>query len=453
MINLLSPHAPVPDPVSFRAPPSRPDFGLADRGLAMRTGLALAVVAILVFGIGGWSAIAKISGAVIASGTIVVDNNIKKVQHPTGGIVGEIRVKNGDRVEPDQLLIRLDETQTRAALGIITSQLIELQGRKARLAAERDDAPAIVFPSGFEKLGGEAVRVAKGERALLDSRRRSIAGQKGQLKERIKQLALEAQGLTSQHRAKSSELELVREELARVRDMHKRSLTPITRLLAIQRDETRSEGEHGSLMSQIGRVGGQAAEVELQILNLDQSVRTDAQKELREVEGRIAELEERRIAAEDQLKRIEIRAPQAGVVHELAVNTIGGVIGAAETLMLIVPIDETLAVEVRFAPQDIDQVTLGQKTLLRFVAFNQRTTPELPGIVRLAADLSREAQTNSMFYVARIGIDPSSIAQLGKLKLVPGMPVEAYISTGERTALSYLIKPITDHIHRVFRED
>jgi HlyD family secretion protein len=420
----------------------------------MRTSLALAVVAILVFGIGGWSAIAKISGAVIASGTIVVDNNIKKVQHPTGGVVGEIRVKNGDRVEPDQILLRLDETQTRAALGIVTSQLIELQGRKARLAAERDDAPAIVFPPGFEKQGIEAVRVVKGERWLLESRRRSIAGQKGQLKERIKQLALEAQGLTSQHRAKSAELELVREELARVRDMHKRSLTPITRLLAIQRDETRSEGEHGSLVSQIGRVGGQAAEVELQILNLDQSVRTDAQKELREVEGRIAELDERRIAAEDQLKRIEIRAPQAGVVHELAVNTIGGVIGAAETLMLIVPVDEALAVEVRFAPQDIDQVRLGQKTMLRFVAFNQRTTPELPGtIARLAADLSREAQSGSMFYVARIGIDQTSIAQLGKLKLVPGMPVEAYIATGERTALSYLLKPITDHVHRVFRED
>lgn len=427
----------------------------ADSGLLLRTWTGLAVVVVLVFGIGGWAAMAKLAGAVIASGQIVVDSNSKRVQHPTGGIVGEIRVKNGDRVQEGDIVMRLDETQTRAAFGVIVSQLIELHGRKARLAAERDDASSIAFPVWLEQQGGvEVTRIRDGERRLLVARRLSAEGQKGQLRERIKQHALEVQGLTAQYQAKTTELHLVREELSRVIDMYKRNLTPITRVLAMQRDEARIGGEHGAIVSQIGRVGGQIAEIELQILNLDQTMRTDAQKELREIEGRIAELEERRITAEDQLKRVDIRAPQAGIVHELSVNTVGGVIGAAETLMQVVPVGDTMSVEVRLSPQDIDQTTFGQKAMLRFVAFNQRTTPELPGtVVRLAADLSREAQSGTTYYVARISIDEASLPRLGNLKLVPGMPVEAYIATGERTALSYLVKPVTDHMQRMFRDD
>ncbi len=437
-----------------RATQPRPDTAPANEGLLVRTWTGLAVVVLLVLGGGGWASTAKLAGAVIGTGHVVVDSNIKKVQHPTGGIVGEIGVKNGDLVAAGQIVMRLDATQTRAALGMVVAQLTEMHGRRARLAAERDDAETITFPAGFEQQGGEAVRVASGERRLLEARRRTAEGQKGQLKERIKQHTLEGQGLTSQRRAKTTELQLVREELARLTDMYQRSLVPVTRVLAMQRDEARIDGEHGIIVAQIGRVGGQIAELELQILNLDQTIRTDAQKEIRDVDGRIAEFEERRISAEDQLKRIDIRAPQTGTVHELGVHTVGGVIGPAETLMLIVPVGETLAFEVRLAPQDIDQATLGQKATLRFVAFNQRTTPELPGtIVRLAADLSREAQTGTSYYVARIGVDEASIARLGALKLVPGMPVEAYIETGERTALSYFMKPLTDHFQRAFREE
>lgn len=423
------------------------------RELQVRLAIGLMTVALLVFGVGGWMATAQLSGAVIATGLIVVDSNVKKVQHPTGGVVGEILVRNGDRVAPQDLLLRLDETQTRAALGIIVAQLIELQGRKARLMAERDDGDEVAFPEDFAANGQEARRVIAGERRLFEGRRKVINGQKAQLKERIGQLNREIEGLISQREAKAKELKLVREELARVADMHKRGLLPETRVLSMQRDETRIAGEHGAFVAQIARTTGQISETELNILTIDQTTRSEAQKEFREVEARIAELSERRIAAEDQLKRIDIRSPQAGIVHDLSVHTVGGVIAAGEPVMQIVPTGDLLSIEVRIAPYDIDQVALGQRAVLRFPAFNQRTTPELTGTVaHVGADLTREAQTGTAYYSARIQPAQEALAKFGSLKLLPGMPVEAFIETGQRTTLSYLMKPLTDQVARTFRE-
>lgn len=334
------------------------------------------------------------------------------------------------------------------------SQLIELTGRKARLAAERDGALEIEFPTDLASFGVEARRVMGGERRLFEAKRQGTANQKGQLRERIGQFNMEIEGLTAQRQAKAHELDLVREELARVSDMYRRGLTPVTRLLAMQREETRIDGEHGTLTAQIGRAGGQISEVELQIITIEQSLRTDAQKELREIEGRIAELTERKVAAEDQLKRVDIRAPISGVVHELAVHTVGGVITAGEPLMLIVPSEDLLTIEVRIAPPDIDQISIGQKCVLRFPAFNQRTTPELPGMVtRVAADLSRDPQSGVTFYLARIRILDAAMKDLKGLKLVPGMPVEAFVETEQRTALSYMLKPLTDQFAKAFREE
>jgi len=428
--------------------PAGSDFGLRRRLIA-----GLIVAGFLVFGVGSWAAVATLSGAVIASGLIVVDSNSKKVQHPSGGVIGEIRVKNGDVVAANDVLLRLDDTQTRAALGIVVSQLVELIGRKARLIAERDDAQEIAFPADFASFAPDADRVAAGERRLFEARRRTTAGQKAQYRERIEQLRHEVTGLSSQRDAKARELGLVREELARLTDMYQRNLLPVTRVLAIQRDEARIDGEHGALVAQIARASGQISEIELQILLLDQTLQSDAQKELREIEGRIAELSERRVAAEDQLKRIDLRAPIGGTVHELSVYTVGGVIAQGETLMLIVPNDDRLVIEVRVSPVDIDQLKLGQLSVLRFPAFNLRTTPEVHGrVVRIAADLTREAQTGQSFYVARIQADEAALATLGQLKLVPGMPVEAFIETGQRTALSYLVKPFSDQFARAFKE-
>jgi HlyD family secretion protein len=417
--------------------------------LAKRLALGLFLITLLVASCGVWAVATPIAGAVITSGIVVVESNVRKVQHPGGGIIAEIPVKNGDRVKAGDVVLRLDDTQARANLGIIQSQIVQLKGRKARLEAERDQADAIKFPGDFlAEEDGPAV--AEGEKRLFDFRRASKQGQVAQLKQRVGQLREEIKGQTAQRDAKSAEVELMVEELDRLEILRKKDLMATNRILSAQRDLTRLKGEWGSFVAQIARANGQIAETELQIYNLDQTMQTEATKELREMEARMAELAERRVAAEDQLKRVVLRAPQTGIVHDLAVHTIGGVIGAGEAVMLIVPNTDDLSVEVRIATSDIDQVHVGQKAMLRFTAFNQRTTPEIEGFVtRVGADLTREPQTNAVFYVARIR--PSD-TERESLKLLPGMPVEAFIATGERTALSYLVKPVTDQLSRAFRE-
>jgi HlyD family secretion protein len=436
------------------APPPKNGHDNPDRAFHTRMAIGFGLVALLALAIGGWAANSQLSGAVIASGQVVVESSIKKVQHPTGGVVGEIRVKNGDHVEAGDILMRLDETQTRANLGIVVSQMTEMTARKARLAAERDGTASIDFPAGFEEGSEDCVRAAAGERRLFEAKRKNADGKKAQLRERVGQYRHEVEGLTKQEKSKATELSLVTEELARLQEMYDRNLVPVTRVLAMRRDVARIEGEHGSLISQIARVGGQIYEAELQIIEVDETIIVDAQKEYREVEAKLAEFSERQIAAEDQLKRIDIRAPRAGIVHELAVHTVGGVIGPGDVLMGIVPLEDQRSIEIRLSPTDIDQVTIGQKVVLRFAAFNQRTTPELKGAIsRVAADVTRDPQSGASYYTAGVDVTDEELARLGAVKLVAGMPVEAFIQTGERTALSFLMKPVTDQIARAFKEE
>jgi HlyD family secretion protein len=436
----------------------RPDFSeVSDRQLRLRLHLGLLAIALLFIGLGGWAANAKLSGAVIAPGTVVVDSHVKRVQHPTGGVVGQVLVKNGDVVSAGDVVLRLDDTQTRANLGVYTALLDELTGRKARLVAERDSASTISFPQGFETSSSETAAIAAGERRLFDALSRANEGQKAQIREHIEQIKMQVQGLIVQRDAKSEELAFVQQELNRVSDLHRVHLIPETRLLSVQRDMTRTKGEHGTILTQIGSAGGQINELELKIISLDQTRQSDAQKELREVESRIAELAERKVSAEDQLKRIELRAPQGGVVNELSVHTVGGVVGPAETVMTIVPTDDALTVETHISPTDISGVKVGQKAMLRFTSFNQRTTPEIEGrVTQISPDLTREAskesQSGASYYVARIAPDAQAIEQLSGSKLVPGMPVDAFIETSPRTALSYLAKPFADQLARAFRE-
>ena len=231
-------------------------------------------------------------------------------------------------------------------------------------------------------------------------------------------------------------------------------LTPISRVYAMEREATRLDGDHGNFVAQIARAGGQIAELNLQILAIDQTTRTEAQRELRNIDARLSELAERQSAIQDRLTRMELKAPQAGIVQELAVHTVGGVITSAEPVMLIVPDNEPLAIEVRIAPNDIDQMTVGQKARLRFTAFNQRTTPEIPGTVtHVAGSATMDAKSGQSFFMARIAVDADQKAKLGDLKLVPGMPVEAYVNTGDRTAWAYMTKPITDQFMRAFKEE
>lgn len=419
----------------------------------VRAGIILVVL--LCGGVGGWAAATDISGALIAPGSLVVDSNVKKVQHPTGGIVGEVRVRDGDRVKIGDVVVRLDATITRANLAIVSKGLNELTARKSRLEAERDGAETVTFPAALlEREGDPDVASALvSERKLFQLRKSARVGQKSQLRERITQLQEQIEGLSAQATAKGREIELIARELEGVRQLWSKNLVPITRLTALERESTRLDGERAQLIATVAQTKGKITETELQIIQIEQDLSSEVAKETREIDGKIGEFVERKVTAEDQLKRIEIRAPQDGTVFQSAVHTVGGVIAAGDAIMLIVPDADNLIVEAKVNPQDIDQLQIGQKAVLRFSTFNQRTTPELIGtITRISADISTEQRTGASYYTIRIALPAAEVAQLGDVKLVPGMPVEAFVQTGGRTVLSYLIKPLADQVMRAFRE-
>src|SRR4051812_10415409 len=415
-----------------------------------------AVACPLAFGIGGWAATTELAGAVIAPGSLVVDTNVKKVQHPTGGVVGELRGRDGDHVQAGDVVVRLDDTQTRANLAIITKSLDELAAKQARDEAERDGAKKVTFSAELlaRMKDPEVAQAVQGEQKLFEIRRSAREGQVAQLRERVAQLKEQIQGLADQVVAKKREIDLIGQELKGVRELWQKNLVPITRVTALERDAARLEGERGSLVSTMAQTKGKITETELQILQIEQDLRTEVGKDLAEIRAKTSELVEKKIAAEDQLKRVDIRAPQDGMVHQLAVHTLGGVITpSGEPIMLIVPEADALTVEAKIHPQDIDQIRLGQTAVLRFSAFNQRTTPELRGDVsRIAADVSQDAKTGASFYTIRIAVPESELVRLKGLKLVPGMPVESFIQTGERTVISYLIKPLHDQLMKAWRE-
>jgi HlyD family secretion protein len=413
------------------------------------------LVAMLVIGLGGWASTAQISGALIAQGSIVVDTNVKKVQHPTGGVVGELFVRDGDHVKAGDILLRLDETVTRANLAIVNKGLIELYAREARLAAERDGADTMAMPRELaDRLNEPDVKEAlASERKLFDLRRQDRLGQKQQLQERITQLQQQISGLAAQQAAKDKGIALTEQELQGVRDLWQKNLVQLNRLTSLQRDEARLDGERGQIIAQSAEVKGKIAEIQLQIIQVDQDLSSDVAKELRETDSKIGEYVERKVTAEDQLKRTDIRAPQDGIVFQSTANTVGGVITAGDPIMLIVPESDNLTVEVKVDPKDIDQVQFGQQVVLRFTSFNVRTTPEINGKVsRIAADTTTDQRTGQSYYLVRIAMLAEDLKRLGDVKLTPGMPVEAFIETGERTMLSYLVKPLHDQLMRAFRE-
>lgn len=414
---------------------------------------ASAVMAVLILGFGGWAYFAQVSGAVVAPGTFVVERNVKKVQHSYGGIVSEINVKNGDRVGDGQILAKLDATQIGAEMGVIKSQLVELIARSARLTAERDNLPEIAWDSEFFQKYVDAEAAAEGEIRLFKENKAAKDGQKEQLKLKIGQINEEIAGLTSQRDAKAGEMKIIAKELKDVREMFAKQLTTATRLNALEREATRLGGDHGGLIAQIARAKGQISEINVQVLSIDENIRANAQKELRAIESKVAELRERHVAANDKLSRIDIRAPRAGKVHELNIHTVGGVVSPAEVLMMIVPEEEGLQIQARIAPSSIDQVVIGRPARLRLTAFSQKKTPEVDGrVVQVSADVTTDPKTGQSYYSVMIEMDEKARRVIGDLKLVAGMPVEVFMSTGDRTVLSYLTKPFTDQMNRAFRE-
>lgn len=409
----------------------------------------------LVGGITAWAATTELAGAVQAHGQVMVSTNVKKVQHPTGGVVGAINVKNGDRVKAGDVLVRLDETVTRASLQLITKQIDELTGRQARLAAERDDVLTIEFPPSLMQRESEpaVVQILAGERTLFNARRKTRLAQKEQLGERIAGLREEVTGNTQQAEAKSKEIDLIAKELEGLEILEVQRLVPTSKMMALRREAARLDGERAQLKASAGQTRGRIAEIEVQRLTIDSEAQGKAVEELRETEGKIVELSERRTAAEDQLRRIDIRSPSDGLVHQMSVFTVGGVITNTEPLMLIVPEADDLVVEARIAPADIDQARSHDTAHVRFPAFNQRTTPMIDGrVTRIAADLTKEPQTGVMYFLARIEFTPQQLSRLEGLKLTPGMPAEVQIKTEPRTALTYLVKPIEDQIAKAFKE-
>ncbi len=415
----------------------------------------LALVVVLAGGVGGWAGTMSLSGALIAQGAVVVDSNVKKVQHPTGGIVGELRVREGDRVKLGDIVVRLDDTVTRANLAIVAKGLSELAARKARLESERDGDETIKFPAELlQRIDDPDVASAvDGERKLFELRRNARTGQKAQLRQRIDQFKEEVRGYQAQRESKERELKLIAREMEGVNELWKQKLVALTKLTQLERESARLEGEAAQLIAQSAQVAGKISEIELQILQIDRDLSSEVAKETREIDAKIGEFVERKVTAEDQLKRIDIRAPQDGAVFQLAVHTVGGVITAGDAIMLIVPESDKLLVEAKVNPQDIDQVKIGQNALLRLSAFNQRTTPEIYGqITRISADTSVDQRTGASYYTVRISLPPEEIARLDDVRFVPGMPVEAFVQTGERTMLSYLAKPLHDQLMRAFRE-
>jgi HlyD family secretion protein len=427
----------------------------ARRSIRLHLMIGLAVIAILAGGLGGWASTQQISGALIAPGQIVVESNVKKVQHPTGGVVGVLVARDGDVVKAGDVVVRLDDTVTKANLAIVTKNLDAALARAGRLEAEQRGLDKIKFPPMLTDRAGDpdVAAVIASETKLFEVRVNGRAGQKAQLSERIRQLKEEVEGLSAQERAKEQEIALVLQELTGVRELYDKRLIQISRLTTLERDSARLNGERAQYVAARAQAKGKITETELQIIQVDKDVVSEVSKDLRETNDKIGELIERKVTAEDQLRRVEIRAPQDGIVEQSSVHTVGGVITAGDTIMLIVPQSDDLQVEAKVNPQDIDKLQVGEKTLLRLSAFNQRTTPELNGVVsRVSPDVTTDQRSGQSYYTIRVSMPPEEIARLGDVRLIPGMPVEAFVQTGERTLMSYLMKPLSDQLMRAFRE-
>ncbi|MBO3760092.1 HlyD family type I secretion periplasmic adaptor subunit [Ciceribacter sp. L1K22] len=427
------------------------------KSVRLQMGLAYGALFLLVVVMGGLAAMVNLSGAVVTGGHLVVATYPKAVQHLKGGIVAEIEVANGDRVHQGDLLIRLDDTQTKAMLGIVSNRLDEMRSREARLSAEIAGSASVAFPQDLLDRAEREPEVAlliSAERNLFEARRSSLTRKREQLGQRIEQLRREIEGLKAQSAGKATEMELIRKEASGVRELVGKELLSVTRLNALEREEARLVGETGVLVSSIAQTEGRIVETDLQILQLDDDLRSEAAADIRQVQAEIAEFSERRIAAEDDLKKMDIMAPQDGVVHQLSVHAPGAVVTPGTPILTVVPVSDSLIAEVRILPQDIDQLSPGQEATLRFSAFHHATTPEIKGrIEQVSADLTVDQRSGMGYYVARIGLEPEEVAKLGAVTLVPGMPVEAFIRTTDRTILSYLLKPASDQFARAFREE
>ncbi len=426
---------------------------------SMRVPMTFGIISLLILvgGFGGWAATTQIAGAIIASGAIEVDQNRQVVQHPDGGVVSEILVDEGDTVQAGDPLIRLDPTLLEAELAIVNVQYFELIARRGRLTAERDGTDDITFDPIVVEEAARDPHVAElmtGQENLFHVRRETMARELEQLDKRRDQIADQIRGIVAQQEALTRQNELIQEELTDKLALQAKGLTQATQVLSLQREQARLSGEVGELTASKAQAEGQITEIEIQKITLEVQLREEAITTLRDMQFREREYAEQRRALLEQLSRMDITAPLSGIVYGLTVFAERSVVRAADPILYLVPQDRPLVIAAQVEAIHVDQVYFNQDVTLRFSALDQRQTPELFGTVSLvSADAFEDETTGQRYYRAEIALNPDELSRLPEgTILVPGMPVEAFIRTADRTPLAYLVKPFTDYLNKAFRE-
>ncbi len=418
--------------------------------------LGMLTLAALIGGFGAWSVLATITGAIVSSGQIQVEQNRQVVQHPDGGVVESIAVTEGQAVAAGDLLVRLDGSTLNSELAIVEGQFVETRARRARLEAERDDAAQITIPADLSAMASGRPDISEqieGQLRLFDARRDTLARQTEQLQKRLSQIDSQNQGITAQAQALATQLRIVGVELASQRELLANSLTPSSRVSALEREEADLLGRAGELTAARAQNEGRATEINLEILRLAASRREEASTQLRDIGQAELELAERRRALTERIARLDIRAPVSGLVLGLQVTTPRSVIRPADPVLYLIPQDRPLVISVNIEPIHIDEVHIGQDVRLVFPAFSRRTTPELIGKVAVvSADALTDQASGMTYYRAEIVLNPGEVEKLQGRTLLPGMPVETFIETAARTPMTYLIQPFTDYFQRAFRE-
>lgn len=431
------------------------------RDTKWRAGFPIAVglvaIVLMLVGFGAWGVGTQIAGAVVAEGVVEVQSDRQVIQHPDGGVVGEILARDGDWVDAGAVLLRLDGTFLQSELSIVEGQLAEIYARSARLAAELDEAAELDLgrPPEFRTVSTDTVTdLVEGQRTLFDARRRTREQERLQLQEQQRQIEAQMEGMGAQLTGLRRQQQLVDEELEGIRALFERGLVESAQLNALEREHARLQGQIGNLTSMLAEAETRITGLEIEQLRLDESRREDAIAQLRDLDLRKFELEERRLSLLERIARLDVRAPVSGTVFASEVVAEQSVVQPAERMMYIVPGDQPLHVIARIEPIDVEQVFPGQDVALMFTTFSRRTTPEIPGtLLRVSADVETDQVTGERFYRAIIQPDMEAMAQMPELVLLPGMPVETFLKTGDRTPFSYITQPLTIYFERAFRED
>ncbi|MDX8352732.1 HlyD family type I secretion periplasmic adaptor subunit [Cognatiyoonia sp. IB215182] len=417
--------------------------------------IGLVTLGILVGGFGFWSVTAQITGAVITSGQVEVDRNRQIVQHPDGGVVEEILVDEGDAVEAGDLLIRLDATVLQSELAVVEGQLFEILARRARLEAERDDTDALTFsPILLEATNPDVPDLIAGQERLFQARLETNRRSTEQLSQQRAQIASQLEGIAAQQTAINTQRALIEQELTDQQRLLDRGLAQASRVLSLQREEADLLGRVGELTSQAAQAAERMTEIEIEILGLSSTRREEAITQLRDLQFNELELAEKRRTLTRQLERLDIRAPVSGIVYSMQVFAPQSVIRPADPVLYLIPQDRPLVIATQVQVIDVDQIFVGQDVTLRLSALDQRRTPELKGKVTLvSADAFQNEQTGLSFYRAEVQLNDGEMERLpADMTLIPGMPVDAFVRTADRTPMNYLLKPLADYFVRAFRE-